>query len=686
MIINIVSASGKDTVLGYVPTTSDWTQSIPLGTNGATFKFNQTGSSNVPVGNSFTVTVNQAYTAPTGSSSGTYTGSADTTYIVKFVTGGDAYTPSATRPVIKVTTTTGVDSYPETSATATGANTFAITVGKGVVLTLNQSKVCGGEEFYIPVTAAGEGAIQTVILDSNLPSQLVTTGGVGGAIVDLSVQLCIKKNLELHKSINGDANWSQTSTSVTVEAGANEPDSSWKSGTESLPIVGGDIYVHWRELVVDRSDQIYSINQASDIDSVFDTISDPDNPLVYAAHKAILNSGSSNAPSTGIRVMAVPSNDVEGYTTVLTLAEARNDLYSFVPLSQDTAIQDLVAAHVIAQSLPEIGQWRIGIFSPEEDNPTRILYKNTNNSTLTATTDSSGNLTLSNGSTASFITAGVAAGDKVRIGYGLDSYGNTIYDEYVVDSVSSAQILKLTTTPSPAYSTAVKIEIWRNLNATKLATHIGTKAERFYTTYGDDARRLYCVYPSEIKSGGVFVKGYFLCAAVAGLIGASAPQQGLTNVEVKGFDNANNIISRFSRTNLDSMANDGVWIVTQDLSNGSLYTRHQLSTNVSDVNKRELNIIKNVDSISYVFQSRLKRFIGRANVTQTTIDIIRTQLDGTISYLQSAGFNALTGGQVLAGTKVTQLRPHTILKDRLVVTIDLVIPYPINNIELTLVV
>jgi len=679
MIVNITSASGKDSVLGYKPTTTNYTSTMPLGANGLLFRFNPSPSTTeIPAGAKWTVTVTQAFTKPVATSAGTYTtGPSDTTYILTVTRGGTIGAGSVDdRPIIQVTTSTGVDGSPPRTV-ASGA----FTVGNhGVTVTWAQSVLCAGDQYYIPVTAVADGPVRTIVLNKSLPDVMVTTSASN--VRDLSVTLNIRKNLELPAEIFTLAltNWSQNATTITFDPGMREFDSSWLDGTEALPIMGGDIYVHWRELITDRANRIYEVTSLSDLTTLFDTQIDPDNPLVYAATKALANSGLSTAPSTGIRMMAVPTNDVAGYTFVLGLAESRDDVYTFVPLTFNKAIQDLVVAHVQSTSTPEIGLWRVAFLCSEEENPQPLIKTNSDSSAVLATTDSSGYLDLDSSADVGFITKGVRAGDLVRLNYGNDNYGNTTYDTYTVDEVLSESRVLLTEAPSPVIGTPSKVEVWRTPTADDSVDQIGDKVGGF------TSRRVYNVYPSKIKSGGVYVDGYHLCAAIAGLIGSSAPQQGLTNVEINGFDDARNVIDRFTRSQLDRLASFGVWIVTQDMQTGDVFTRHQLSTDTVDLNARELNIVKNVDAISYFFLNRLKPFIGRANVTDTTLEVIRTQIDGGISFLKAAGFSALLGGQVLEGTAIRELRAHTVLRDRIVIIIDLVVPYPLNNVELYLVV
>jgi hypothetical protein len=71
--------------------------------------------------------------------------------------------------------------------------------------------------------------------------------------------------------------------------------------------------------------------------------------------------------------MAVPTNDLAGYVSVLEKAEIREDIYTLVPLTFDKEIQDQVAGHVNAMSSPENGMWRIAALCSKAQNPKAIV-------------------------------------------------------------------------------------------------------------------------------------------------------------------------------------------------------------------------------------------------------------------------------------------------------------------------
>jgi len=680
-VLNIISGSGTDDVLGYVPTVN-FGSAFPMGTRGLSCTMTNGSSINLVIGNKFTITVRDAYEVISATKGGTYTGSKSTTYILTATRGGTIGADTTTCPMISVQTTTGVDTtspiYVTADATLLPVGNYGVTASFDGTAISGSKKIRKGDRWFITVTAAGPGAIRTLILDKSLPANLITGSPA------LSVDLLLAKDvMELKPTTTSNTgysiNWTQSGTSIVLQSAATVTDTRWLAGTVSLPVVSGDVYINWRELVTSHADRIYSVDSIEDLVNKFDTAIDPDNPLVYAINKALLNSN-----GTGVRAMGVPTNDLAGFTTVLAKAELQDDIYSLVPLTTDVSVLQQVSGHVQALSSPTRGLWRIAWVSSKIDNPGSVVKTLGDGvSDVTAVFSLNGSYydveltSTALAGTASF--ANVRIGDKVRVNFATNDAGQTVYQELTVASVESAEVIKVIGAPDPFTSQAVKVEVWRVLKSDDLTDAVSTSSGRF------SSRRVYNVYPDTFESGGVAVPGYFMAAALAGLRGGVAPHQGLTNVTLTGFDNANNSVNVFNRTQMETMAGNGVWLITHDLKDGSVYTWQEVSTDNTDLNTREQMVTTNVDSISKLFRKDLAKYIGRANVTPSLIQSVDVDMQSTINYLKVAGYTERLGGQLIEA-KIVSLATHPLLKDRLVAVIDLDIPYSVNHFELHLVV
>lgn len=703
--LRITTSSGEDDVAAVAPASAGGLKA--MGSRGLQLGFSVAGagsscSSGDPsnaneliVGQKWEVSVAAAHEEPRAVSGGTYTGDQDTTYIVEVTRGGEFNDADASkRPQITVTTTHGTDIGGPT--VVTGHN-VAVPVGsKGVTIlfygTGSASSVSGseiteydevvglrkGDRYYIEVTAEAEGGYQTLELGHDL-------GALADA-ADLDLKLYIKKDIEVTRNREGFAplvNFETSDTELTIKSGIVAYDPSWTNdGTPvALDVTGGDIYVEYRAWLSDLSTTVESIQDVGDLNDQISGPLHPDNPLKWGVYYALINSN-----GTAVKYTAVtdPSDD-DAWLNVLELLIGRDDVYNLVPLTRDRTVLNAFAGHVDGQSSAESGRWRGLFVSLEATSSVAVVDASANDgdevlATIADDPNTSGTqYTLVTADDGNFITNDVAPGDILRAQFTSDGFGKLSYSEYVVDAVISENSLRLMSGPTQAISVAAKIEVWHNNNKNEIAEQVGQDAGSF------GSRRVVAVWPDTIDSGDHVMEGYHLCAALAGLRSGVVPHQGLTNVEVQGFDNVTRTTEFFNSSHLNSLAEDGVWIVTQD-DNGNILTRHAVTTGDSnDVNEREEMIRVNVDAMSYVFLRRLAPFIGQSNVAPSTISMLRAQIDSIIDFLKSNGFVPRLGNQLIDGS-IAELRAHTLLPDRVIAVLNLTIPYPLNNIEVHLVV
>lgn len=703
-LARVTSASGTDDDTDVPITATGQT----IGSRGTTFNWGGSGEWNV--GDKFVLICRSNYVVPDVTAGGSFDSDADITYIVTVTKGGASATAEVSVSTLNGSDISGPHVVTELSAVSIGT--------KGVTVTFNEAGgtlyLTKGEKWYITCTGRAEEGYKTLVLADNLPTALRAStteyGGVNSSssmtlVADLNLSLYVRKTIELTPErlpSPPDLNWEHGETQLTVNAGVTVYDDDFvdDDGDSIALTLDADsnglwskVYVTYRALLQTFAS---SINEISDIEDVEDQLGPitADNPLALGVWFALRNANGST-----VLFMGVPTNDNDGYSEVLDKASQREDVYTIVPLTRDTTIQNTVAAHVEAMSAAERNRWRIAFFNglSSASNPLvaedalyplggTTAYDDTDLlATVTDDPDASGTqYTLvewaDNPAGGGFVDMEVRAGDLFRTNYQGDGFGGETYDEYVVDSVISNQQLRLLAGPAAAINVARKFSVHRSYTKTEEATAYGAKAGVFAS------RRIYYVWPDLIEdSAGTQIDGFYLCAAIAGLISGVVPQQGLTNVELTGFGSVTRTTAYFSQAQLDTMAEAGVWIVAQDAQTGLIYTRHELSTSTVDVNERELMVVKNVDSISRVHFTRLKPFIGKANVQPRLFVLLRRQLLETNDYLRSQGSTAALGGQLISA-EIVELRAHTVNPDQVVIVMNITVPYPLNVIELTLVV
>ena len=701
-LLRITSQSGNDNVSSLLYNVA-FGAPIAIGTRGLTATF----TLDVPtiytddiflIGQTWEIDVSQAFALTVPSSSGDYIGPSDTTYVAEVTLGGKF--SDSTKPQITVSTTTGIDISGPTDVTAPAS---AVQVGtQGVFIAFagaGTDGLCKGDRYNIAVVAAKAGPVRTLVLANNLPEGLrgwcPVSGSSGsslssGTAPDLDVTLYIKKNIEVPEVRTlGVDNWAGSDTEICIEAGITAFDSEWQTGGTlvALPVEGGKVYVQHRDRVATNADVVGSITDVSEIPTVFAPAAeiDPDNPLVFGAYNALLNANGETVYFIAVRSHSPVT--LADWLTALSYLEGRNDIYSLVPMTQNKEVLDAVLAHCEAQSSPERGRWRIcwlnmaavevlGVYTTSVVNAGQPVL-----ATIEDDPDTSGTqYTIVEATGETFLTSGVRPNDTVRALYTTDGFGNITYSEFIVDEVLNEETIRLFSGPAASVVTPSKIEIWRTLSKTEVATNLALNPGLF------SSRRAYLIWPDVVGNAGRTFPGYYLCAALAGLRSGVQPHQGLTNVEVVGFDDVSRTTEYFTETQLNIMAASGYWIVSQNPNVGTIFTRHQLSCgDQSDVNQREQSVTTNLDNISFGMLAELAPYIGKGNVTTTMISIVEGILIGKLQQYKNNTVVPRLGPQISAAD-ITELAQHPTYKDRIVARILCTLPAPFNNMELYLVV
>lgn len=693
-------------------------------------QFSWGGVGDWSVGDKFTITFTQDFKAPEVRVSGSFNSDADTTYIVEVTKGGRTGIAQ-----VSVSTTNGLDvSGPHVVndniefAIGTKGVKFAFFGfqggssssggAPGGPLVIPGDGLLKGDKWYVVATGRADQGFKTLVFADNLPVVLqARQTGVDGqglimsssliAAVDMNLELFVVRTITLPRENFPDApntNWEQSDTQITINANANIFDSDFvdNNGNQVALALDADssalyssVYTTYRALLQTFSNDVSTITSIADVVTTLGEIS-TDNPLALGVWHALRNSN-----GTSVKYMSVATNDNVGYSATLDKATGRRDLYTIVPMTKDGTIQNTIAGHVDALSAPAEGQWRIAIFNRDSSALSSLIdlgelfplggitayVANDLIATVSDDPDASGiQFTIVQWDGAvfpvggGFVDMGVRAGDIFRTNFAGDGFGGSSFEDYVIDKIVSNQQLRLVSGPGAASTVARKFSIQRSFTKDEEATEYGKKAGAF------SARRIYMVWPDKIEdAAGVQIDGFYAAAAIAGLISGVVPQQGLTNVALEGFTAVTRTTDYFADTQLNIMAGSGVWVIAQDPDTGEIFTRHEVSTDTTDLKKRELMIVKNVDAISFTFLSQLEPLIGRSNVTPRMLIQLRRQVLGTIDFLKAQGSTPSLGGQLI-GAEIVELRQHAVNLDQVVIELNLTAPFPLNVIELHLVV
>lgn len=684
--LRVLSASGTDDVLAVNPSAN--TVLFDIGTRGLQVSFDDSGAgpsdsgvslSDLLAGQEWQVVVNQLFVVPVSASTGsTFNGTSSTTYLIEVTRGGDGSAAlDADKPQISVRTNNSYDFSGPTLVTATLSTgpTDAIAVGThGVVALWSASALLRKGDRYTITAAIGEaGPMKTLVLGHSVPSPLTSSD-------DLHLELFIKKDgLLVSRNRMGSApivNYTISDTELCVTSNMEAYDASWAAGgmPVALPVVAGTLYAEYRAWQPTLTGAIGGISDTAGLDTAISGSLHPDNPLKWGVYKAL-------AASNGVEVRygAVANPDiVDSWADLVERLVGETESYGLVPLTKNQTALDLFAAHCNTMSSPSYNSWRVLWVNGASLAVVRIVPADSLATFADDPTTSGNQYTLMTvpAANVNFITNGVRAGDVVRTSYASDGFDGVSYASYVIDAVLSQDSVRLRTGPTVAISTAQRIEVWRNRTATEEAAAIAVEASSYATS------EVRYVWPDRISSGGLEMDGYFACASLAGLRSAVQPQKGLTRTAVPGFDDTSRSQGKFNRDQLDLMAGNGVWILTQNAGSGVVYTRHGVTTApYADIAQREESCKSNVDELSFSLFAALDPYIGISNVTPTLLDVLSTVVGIWLRQKISNGTSSEVGSQLISTSTITQLRQHLTLKDRIYIGIAAVIPSPSNNIE-----
>ena len=185
-------------------------------------------------------------------------------------------------------------------------------------------------------------------------------------------------------------------------------------------------------------------------------------------------------------------------------------------------------------------------------------------------------------------------------------------------------------------------------------------------------------YPKQKMDALVPVPGYYLAAGLAGQVSGQYPEQGFTNLALASnhFSELKYSGDFFSEAQLNTMAGGGNWIMWQTNVSSPIVTRHQQSTDVSSIELKELSITKTLDYVSKFIRTGLVPYIGKYNITEAFLKMVRTILSGLGTFLRREGrINDL---------KIIKVEQDSVSKDTVLVTLTVLVKYPVNYIKIIL--
>lgn len=685
--LKVVSSDGGDDVASVTP--AAFASATAVGTKGLTLTFVKDNTNSVDagvdpddfvVGQVWTVSVGQAFTPTTPTAAGTYTGPTSRTYIATVTTGGTLASGTAQ---LRVTTSDGGDQSAAlvtvpAAATPVSIGSFGVTLAFAGGTGLRK-----GDVYTVTVTAATEGAYQTLTLRDQVPGQLVS--------VDCALELMAPvASVELPRTRllpSATTDWTATTAAVTVNAGAQLPVTGMSNAGAAVyaPVVGGTAYVHYRAWRAGTG-TVYRAATLADAATYFGP-NDPDNPLGFAAATALDNTAgvllaaasaaaaSSTNVVVGLALTGVPT-DTAAWTTALETLKYEGDAYQFVPASADLTVHALVAAAVADASTPATNRFTRAFFPAVVAESVKV----TPASTLTATVaaGAGGNTAVTAAAGANFVTAGVRAGDVLRINYSVDAFGAETYEAYAVASVQTETTLTLAAGPAAPVGVGVRFEVWRTPTKAELVAQVVAQAAAYRS------QRISVVWADGFRVNGTAVPGWAGCAAAAGLVGSVPSHQSVSGTGLAGLDATTRGPGYFTAAQLRQLAAGGVFVLADDPAGGVFVTAAN-TTDPSTVYTREETAVRNADCVRHLLADAMAGIRQVANISDVVGEFARVRAEQLVERLKTRNTTRLLGSPV-ARLELTGSAQVVGVPDAVTLSFRMTGPTPLNQtyIDLTL--
>jgi hypothetical protein len=579
-------------------------------------------------------------------------------------------------PVVGATASTPVTA----TLGATATNSTAVTLGSTAGLTAGQPVISlsGTASFFSAGTYISAVGSTGVTLNAGVTAINGSTISFSRLLFALQSTIIVNENLATDQ-YTVDV----TNTQVTTDSNPTVNIAEFNDADEArlLKDGRGKLLVSYRALrSPTATESLIEIGSPSDITEKLGTI-DMENEIAFGANEAL-----SGSQGKVIYALRVADDTTTAYSTALKKIEATDMVYALTPMTDKQTVQQLVATHCESMSQKDVKNFRrcyVGTDSPGEYSA--LARYNGSPIEVAITVSPAGYVLDVDTAGVNLLTLGLVEGDIVKM---IDSNGNYTGAEYTILNVTDANTAYLSNGPVTS-QTEVFAEFWKADTPESQAAYVADVSEalgsrRAINIWVENGTRL-------IDGVRTVIPNKYVAAEVAGLRSAVIPWQGLTLTEINSITDAPAMYTRYTNTLLNTVAAAGTFIITQEAESGGVFIRHQLTTQ-SDAGSLayEDSIGVSLDSVSFQIKDALNVFVGRKNVTRQTLeeiyDAVWTILNDATTSAAIADYGPqLNGFTNKAGERnKLDVTVHPTLKDRVQVYAKLLMPLPLNTLEVIL--
>jgi hypothetical protein len=207
-------------------------------------------------------------------------------------------------------------------------------------------------------------------------------------------------------------------------------------------------------------------------------------------------------------------------------------------------------------------------------------------------------------------------------------------------------------------------------NSTQVLANVGAYASalnefRTAVIYPDKAKRT-------LSDGKVYtLTGQMIAIALASMKASGRPEQSYTAKQIMNFSELVGV--KMTRAEKNLLAAKGVMILDQEKANFPVSVRHGVSTNMSNIQEREISVTELADYVVRVLRPVLTQYKGQ-NITKNLITMIEASVNSTIHDL-------VKRGHILDGSRIVTINQDPNQRDTIFVEVLVKVPYPCNYIN-----
>lgn len=382
----------------------------------------------------------------------------------------------------------------------------------------------------------------------------------------------------------------------------------------------GNVYISLRAIRTDIvedllyfADQADVIEQAGGVEAII-----PENPMFYGAYIA-----TAFAPcyATGVDDLAGYKNSddtvLTAWNTAFTYLRQFDYLYAFAILSKSAAVHGAMQIFVDWMSTPETGQFCVAYASIKEWVSDVALPFST---PVSISVDG---LTLTD-YLHNFTTLGVQPG-----GYAVLFDENGLYNNARIQTVGANTL---------GFYTAVPAGFRADLSGYMVVNEFYNEGQQAnnYRLYGEsfEDKRVRICWPENISFSGsttLYPSYYIYCERVGKIAAQTNPSQPYTRDVVRsGIDRV--YLPFRNKSLLNTIASGGIEIFIQNQNSLPVFSRHQLTTDMTDNARKEQSVVHSVDYVARLLVDAVDQNTGKYIINQALLDALRVTVGSVENY------------------------------------------------------